>query len=167
MSTAADKVAAGLRVLRRHPEWASLDAREDYRTLCEVAAGYPGSAAVRLVAASILHGFYHPLAVTRMAAALRLPSDRGRSSMQWATAAERSLAVMLRRADKYDGPQGFPYQWIPAGKVIARSLCSHLRALYEACVAIRHSPRRSMSVIDRFSVSMYMLSDFHCLDFIL
>ena len=165
MSTADGKVAAGVRVLRRYPEWGTLDTREDYCTLCEVAAGYRGSAAVRLVAGSILHSFYHPRAVRSMAAALRLPSDTGRSSMQWATAAERSLAVMLRRADKYDGPQGFPYQWIPAGKVIARSLRSHLKALYEACVVILSSPRRSMSGIDRFSVSMYMLSAFPLLCF--
>ena len=151
------EVSAAVRVLRRYPEWATLDARDDFVALGDVASKYRRSTAVQLVAGIVLHGFYHRSAVESMAAALRLPADGRVSGIQWADAAAGGYDAMLKKAGEYHGPQGFPYRWISSGRIIAQSLRPHLRALYDACVLIVACPRPSICAIDRLLPSMFCL----------
>ena len=95
-----------------------------------------------------MHGFYHRSAVKCMAAALRLPTDSRLSATQWASAAQGGYDDMLKTSLEYQGPQGFPYKWIPDGMVIAQSLRPHLSLLYDACVSIAVCPRPSFCIID-------------------
>ena len=130
------EISAAARVLRRNPGWATLDVREDYAALGQVVSGYRRSMVVELMAGIILHGFYHRAALECMAAALRLPSDRGLSGMEWTIAAQGGYDDMLNLGWEYHGPQGFPYRWINSGTKIAESLRPHLSTLYDACVSI-------------------------------
>ena len=137
-----------MRVLRRNRGWATLDVRNDFIALGEAVSGYGPSKVVMIMAGIILHGFYHPAAVQRMASALRLPGERGQGGMEWALAALGSYDEMLKVCRAYRGPQGFPYRWIKDGTEIAESVRPHLSDLYEACVSIVACRRPSMSVID-------------------
>ena len=101
-----------MRVLRRNRGWATLDVRNDFIALGEAVSGYGPSKVVMIMAGIILHGFYHPAAVQRMASALRLPGERGQGGMEWALAALGSYDEMLKVCRAYRGPQGFPYRWI-------------------------------------------------------
>ena len=101
------EISAAARVLRRNPGWATLDVREDYVALGQVVSGYCRSMVVKRMAGIILHGSYHRAAVECMAAALRLPGDRGLSGMEWTMAAQCGYADMLKLGRAYHGPQGF------------------------------------------------------------
>ena len=142
------EISAAARVLRRNPGWATLDVREDYVALGQVVSGYRRSMVVKLMAGIILHGFYHRAALECMAAALRLPSDRGLSGMEWTIAAQGGYDDMLNLGWEYHGPQGFPYRWIKSGTKIAESFRPHLSILYDACVSIVSCPRPSICTID-------------------
>ena len=125
-----------------------LGAREDYVALTQVVCGCRRSMVVRLMLGIILHGFYHRAAVEAMAAALRLPSDRGLSCMEWTLASQRVYDDMPKLGREYEGPQGFPYRWIKSGTQIAESLRVHLSTLYDACVRIVACSRPTISTID-------------------
>ena len=111
------EISAAARALRRDPGWATLDICEDYVALGQVASGYRRSMVVKLMAGIILHGLYHRAALECMATALRLPSDRGLSGMEWAIAAQGGYDDMLNLGWEYHGPQGFR---IAGSKVVLR-----------------------------------------------
>ena len=141
------EITAAARVFRQNPQWATLDCREDYVSLSRTVSRHRRSTAVRLMVGIVLHGFYHRAAVECMPAALRLPSDRGLSSMEWVAAMQGVYEDMLKLGRAYRGPQGFPYRWIKNGTDIAESLRPHLSMLYGACVSISVCSRPSLCAI--------------------